>query len=86
MTTDNVRFKLDEVEVCQFTGLCDENGREIFSGDIISINEPKDYFEVVFNNGAFYPSSKKLQTCDKPYNIEFYEYEGNIYENRELLE
>lgn len=68
----------------QFTGLHDKNGKEIWEGDIVRIDdeiERKLISEVVFYRGAF---------RDKYWNDEIGSYKhvevlGNIYENVEVL-
>lgn len=79
-----------EVELMQYTGLKDRNGKEIYEGDILRVYD--DFFRdglddmygvVKFDNGRFY-----LNTF-KPYYNEtwiYFEVVGNIYENPELLE
>ena len=82
----NYAFGIDEVELMQYTGLLDKNGKEIYEGDIIE----SQYFlpsEVMFVNGCFL-------ACDISFpDAESGDYEdiewkviGNIYENPNLLE
>jgi len=79
----------------QFTGIEDNNEKEVYEGDI-HLSEVEDdgkiikgYLPIVFDNGAFWldQSFKKdgtyltlLCEYDEPLNIV-----GNIYENAELL-
>lgn len=84
--------------IVQYTGLKDKNGREIYEGDIYSYELYKVFvsggnveestgkgFDVVeYKDGAFYHGDELLADV-----IEYdalLEYEGNIYENPELLE
>ena len=80
--------------LCQFTGLCDTNGKEIYEGDILRFgNSPSGVCEVKWNESLcafcirFYFENnlgvKPLgawQECEK--NIEII---GNIHDNPEIL-
>jgi uncharacterized phage protein (TIGR01671 family) len=80
------------IELMQYTGLKDKNGKEIYEGDVIRGEDPLDYFlkditQVVvewLECGAWYPFA-----CDHDYEPypkpEHCEVIGNIYENPELL-
>lgn len=84
--------------ICQFTGLQDKNGKEIYEGDILMcIGERNDnkwrkyYRKVLFNNGAFgmtVPEYKCISAlCNHVVNGKLnWEVIGNIYDNPELLE
>lgn len=74
-----------EVELMQFTGLLDKNGKEIYEGDVVKSCDNqydgstfKDLLQVVeFTEGSFVPVSERHSSC--------FEVIGNIYENPELL-
>lgn len=85
----------DEIELMQSTGLVDENGKEIFEGDIIKFEcYGIDYVEeVVFDdkvgafgtvdeNGKVFSFEKLMNDCCADYT----EVIGNIYESPELME
>ena len=80
-----------EIELIQFTGLLDKNGKEIYEGDIIKIptlQGGKSYNQkVIFNEGRFmldfkYNKSGYMFTKN---NMEQSEVIGNIYENKNLI-
>lgn len=83
-----------DIEVLQFTGLQDRNGKEIYEGDILKYNFPYDgrlkhispvtYLETQASFGL-----KDIYGNEIPlYRItanNYFEVVGNIYENPELL-
>lgn len=88
-------FAIREEDIMQYTGLKDKNGKEIYEGDIIKLDDPnwgyggmydKEhdgylYREVAFEDGCFcFKNGSEL------YNVNGQsEVIGNIYENPELL-
>lgn len=81
----------------QYTGLKDKNGREIYEGDVYSYELYKVFVSgghveetteksvdvVEFKDGAFYHGEELL--TDVLERDESVKYEGNIFENPELL-
>ena len=85
---------IDDVEMMQYTGLKDKNGKEIYEGDIVKYNYNNQVYQDVyakveysiagFRLNADYISrhlSRHIRIADTDY----YEVVGNIYENPGLL-
>ncbi len=79
-------------ELMQYTGFKDDNGKEIYEGDILIIT--KDWpsfgrrtgeFVTVEWFGYFYACKDKLETIWPLDDTKGVEISGNIYENPELL-
>ena len=76
-----------EFVFCQFIGLLDNNGKEIYEGDILKGGEHWDgdwnnsNFTVTYRDGCFFPFG--AGDWEKESNA--YEIIGNIYSNPELL-
>ncbi|WP_418953595.1 YopX family protein [Streptococcus sp.] len=94
--TIEVRSKDDKTIVMQFTGLKDENGKEVFEGDIIKDSEDfiaqvvydKEYAGFGLNYQPF-DLTEGLSVTFEELKNEYqntFEIIGNIYENPELLE
>jgi len=87
--------EVDEVELMQFTGLKDKNGKEIFEGDIVKRTWRLSYWEsptietfVVGSKDCPFNDYKWINEFEEDdYKIldKFVEVIGNIYENPELL-
>lgn len=77
----------DDLEVMQFTGLYDQNGAEIFEGDIV--RQDSVSMVVAFDDGAFRTESKSADQRSSLLHqarARMVAILGNIYENPELLD
>ena len=87
--------EIDPETLCQFTGLCDKNGKRIWENDIVTCQTKYggDIGKIVFHNGKFcvlwnstyhYPRNGK---CENYYDINTKNLvKGNIFDNPELLQ
>lgn len=80
--------------LCQFTGLCDKNGKKIWENDILMAHLDEFYpedatYETVEWNVAGWVTHE-ANSIDRPYldgfDLEHYEVVGNIFDNKELLQ
>jgi len=74
------------MEIMQYTGLDDKNGKEIYEGDIYHQGDPNIKYVVIFNDCQFVGSqigNKSL--AGLTYFKDGIEIIGNIHENPDLL-
>jgi uncharacterized phage protein (TIGR01671 family) len=86
-------YNLKDIELMQYTGLKDKNGKEIYEGDIVKYFDNKEHIVVVENikelgTGMYLKRVGSGYYTLNPSVIRDYEVEviGNIYENKELLQ
>lgn len=87
---DYPKDKIENYKLMQYTGLKDENGKEIYEGDILSPNDEEDNSMgvVKYDNtkGSYYIDFENGSCVSNFDYAKFLEVVGNIYENPELLE
>lgn len=89
-----VQIEIDSETLCQFTGLCDKNGKKIWENDILMARLDESYpedvtYETVEWNVAGWVTHETDST-DRQYldefDLEHYEAIGNIFDNPELAQ
>ena len=85
------RVSFDDVELMQYTGVKDKNGKEIYEGDILFFRDENMKYVVVWQDAAFIIKSIEIRKYSEKMcwldDTEICcEIVGNIYENKKLLE
>lgn len=88
------RESFDDVELMQYAGLKDKNGKEIYEGDIVlvKLSGVSTWYKTVvkFKEGVFIASlidgEDYIYIFNRGFDNNDFEVIGNIYENKKLLE
>lgn len=71
--------------VCQFTGLYDKNGKEIYEGDIVKDADTGKIFEIIYQGHMFLRYERKPMYMFYTLDGDCIEVIGNTYDNPEMV-
>ena len=83
------RVSFDDVELMQYTGIKDKNGKEVYEGDIVILNDAEEENRCVvkYKYGSYILIDGDLRVdLSNVESHKFLEVVGNIYENKNLME
>lgn len=81
------RESFDDVELMQYTGVKDKNGKEIYEGDIVILNDAEEENRCIvkYKYGSYILIDGDLRENLSNVEDRFLEVVGNIYQNKNLL-